>query len=69
VEGSFSKIANDAIRVADRRNEIAHGIVRPLQWIQSMVPEYADLRGDDSNALLYEEELDEKNTGPNTSTQ
>ena len=43
-EGEFSQIINAARRLADRRNEIAHGIVRPLQRIQQMLPEYDHIR-------------------------
>lgn len=43
-EAEFDRIANAALRLADRRNEIAHGIVRPLQWTQSMSLAYEQLR-------------------------
>lgn len=45
-EAGFRRITYSAARLADRRNEIAHGIVRPLQWIQQMLPEYEQLRGE-----------------------
>jgi hypothetical protein len=38
-EAELACIAEVARRLADRRNEIAHGIVRPLQWIQRPIPD------------------------------
>jgi hypothetical protein len=44
IEAEFCRAASAATRLADRRNEIAHGIVRPLQWMQSVLAEYEELR-------------------------
>jgi hypothetical protein len=32
-EGRFSLVANDARRFSERRNDIAHGIARPIHWV------------------------------------
>lgn len=72
-EAEFDRITAFASRLADRRNEIAHGIVRPLQWTQSVVPEYEQLRGARLEYALVPPFIpgasSTKETGPNTSTQ
>ena len=64
-EGEFDRIALFAERLADRRNEIAHGIVRPLQWVQQVMLEYLAIRGQALEyalvpALYTRKKLDEK---------
>jgi hypothetical protein len=64
-ESRFSEITHSSRKLADRRNEIAHGIVRPLQWLQSLLPEYETLRGRASEFALVpplytRRKLDEK---------
>jgi hypothetical protein len=43
-EAEFDRISLFAERLADRRNEIAHGIVRPLQWVQQMMLDYQHIQ-------------------------
>lgn len=37
-EGAFCRLVKYAKGFADRRHEVAHGIVRPLQWYGSLLP-------------------------------
>ena len=38
-EGAFCKLLEGVFGFADRRHEAAHGIVRPIQWYGSLLPE------------------------------
>jgi hypothetical protein len=44
LEGGFSDLIRRVLMFAQRRNEIAHGVVRPLQWIQPIMTEYDSIR-------------------------
>lgn len=44
IEGEFCHLMRRIRLFADRRNEIAHGVVRPLQWIQQLSLEYAAIK-------------------------
>jgi hypothetical protein len=46
VEGDFDDLMQRITRFADRRNEIAHGVVRPLQWVLPRLSEYEAIRND-----------------------
>ena len=34
-EAKFDELADKALRFSDRRNEVAHGVVRPIHWYKS----------------------------------
>jgi hypothetical protein len=40
-EGEFTRLIEATAGYADRRHEVAHGIVRPMQWYQSSLPDFA----------------------------
>lgn len=50
VEGDFASLLDQIAHYSDRRNEIAHGVVRPLQWIWPHLPVYEAIR---DGALQY----------------
>lgn len=41
IEGHFCSLMKFAIGFADRRHEVAHGVVRPIEWYGSLLPELA----------------------------
>lgn len=45
-EGRLSTLMRQVRGFSDRRNEIAHSVVRALQWVHPPMPEYDPLRGE-----------------------
>jgi hypothetical protein len=39
LEGQFSQLTRKIGGFADRRHEVAHGVVRPIQWFRTAVPQ------------------------------
>lgn len=52
IEGEFDRLAERSRRFADRRNDIAHSIVRPLQWFRPRPPILDPLVGEPSEYAL-----------------
>jgi hypothetical protein len=46
LEGKFTAICDCAQKLADRRADIAHGIVRELQWVQQLRHEYEHIQNE-----------------------